>query len=540
MRPELKPPLWIVLGFASLHVALRLLSPHLHYFWETDDPAIAAGVAALLTDSPGDAYRYAPQAGYYRLVEAITWLLGSRVSVIPNAMIGLSVAAGIAVPLLALGTFPRELGLRERFAWALVLAANPILYWSGRYGNTAMPSIALIGASFFCLSRARSLRGEIAGLAFFGAAIWVRADAALVGPALALWLWQRHGSLRAVAGRLIGFGAVLAAFYAALWVLDPRMSKLASEVASHLTSPVFLSHFWDYLVLAFSPIPVFLAIWGMRGMLDARPRLLALVGVWCAMPAAFYFLTLTTPRYFLALVLPVGLCGALAALELIDRGARLLPRAIVVLAVAGLAGLHLLVPLDRLSPRFSFAVFETANDMTHDGPMHTGGFLYHGLLRGGWLRWSWAGGAFGEDAKFASVSRAALGALAASGSPKRVFVAVRGFPDCAFYYEIYRSGGIVTEVMPAAPGAVDLSHTAPTRWAIGPSELITANPNVAAFSLLASLPLGVGDEIWFTHDEDESVIAAKLSPGLAMEPIGGPGSPFQARRVVLMPAGESP
>jgi hypothetical protein len=529
MPNDRKPAAWAILAFVAVHFLARLASPQLHYFWETDDPAIAAGVAALIAESPGDTYRYAPQAGYYRVVEVLARLAGG-VHAVPAVMVALSTLASLVVPLLAFVALPRETTARERFAWALVLAANPILFWSGRYGNTAMPSIALCAGAFVLLSRARSVRGELASLAFFLGAVWVRADAVLVAPAFALWLWHRHGAWRPLLVRVAASAAALVSLYASASLLDPRMQGMADEVGSHLTSVLFVSHCFDYMVLAFSPVPLFLAIWGMRDMADMRARLLALVAAWCVPTVAFYFLTLTTPRYFLALVFPLSLCGALGALELIDRGARWLPRALAATLAVAVAGAHMLVPVDRLSPRLSRATLAGAHDQTHDGPMHTGAFLYHAIVRGGFLRWSWRSGGFGDSAPFARTSRRALAALASAPAGRTVFVAVRGFPESAFYYELYRAGAVVVETGATLGGPADASHTAPTRWRLGASQLITAQPLLPSFTAIEALPLNPGDEVWFTRMEDQALILERVP--YATSSIEGPGEPFIAARVV--------
>src|SRR5690349_6029052 len=81
---------------------LRGLAIFTGYFYQVDEVSLAAGAAALVRGNVARLYNYTPQIGYYRLVELIDRLLGSRVIFIPFIIKGLSAIAGAAIPTLAL------------------------------------------------------------------------------------------------------------------------------------------------------------------------------------------------------------------------------------------------------------------------------------------------------------------------------------------------------------------------------------------------------------------------------------------------------
>src|SRR5262249_6208848 len=160
------------------------------------------------------------------------------------------------------------------------------------YGNSAMPSVALLAVGVTILSNTPRPLTEGMGLALFGAAIFVRADAVLAFPAVAVMLHQRYGSLRTVVTRLAPLVAALGALYGTLWPVDPHMRGAVEDVTGHLTGP-FLTRFWDYLVWSTSPIILAFAVVGFRQLLAERGKLSLFVATWCLPFFAFYFASTT-------------------------------------------------------------------------------------------------------------------------------------------------------------------------------------------------------------------------------------------------------
>src|SRR5262245_46056625 len=114
-------------------------------------------------------------------------------------MIWLSIVAGTVIPICGFFLYRDELSRVERLLIAGLLAVNPILWMSSAYGNSAMPSVALLAVGVTILSNKPGVIAEGVGLALFGAAIFVRADAVLAFPAVA----ERAINLRSPPKRLL-------------------------------------------------------------------------------------------------------------------------------------------------------------------------------------------------------------------------------------------------------------------------------------------------------------------------------------------------
>src|SRR5262249_41511965 len=186
---------------------------------------------------------------------------GNDIRTIPIIMIWLSIVAGTVIPVCGFFLYRDELSRVERLLIAGLLAVNPILWMSSAYGNSAMPSVALLAVGVTILSNKPGVIAEGVGLALFGAAILVRADAVLAFPAVAVMLHQRHGSLRAVGTRVGPLVVAMGALYGTLWLVDPHMRGAVDDVTGHLTGP-FLTRFWDYLIWSTSPIILAFAVVG--------------------------------------------------------------------------------------------------------------------------------------------------------------------------------------------------------------------------------------------------------------------------------------
>ena len=366
-------------------LSARLLSASYGAFYEGDEMSIAAGVAGISHDSAAYLYRYGPQVGYYRLVEGINALIGGAVTTVPVVMVTLSVIAGTLIPLLGLFAFRADLTKVERWLLAGTLAANPILWTSSRYGNTAMPAAALVVAAVVLLSNRPPKRGELLALALFGSAILVRADAVLATGAIAVLLWRNHASFRGAAFRVGALGLVIAATFGVLFAVDPYMVDIFGEVARHLRTPD-RTRFFELLLWAISPIPLVYAILGLRDLEPSRRWLLAVIVAWCVPSMGFYFASTTTPRYFILPAFAIAMAAAVGMAGV----ARLAPRwprvawAVVLLT----ATLHLFVGLSNFYPNVRRSWLTDARVGSHDGDVLAGAFLYdsygrHSLMSAG-------------------------------------------------------------------------------------------------------------------------------------------------------------
>ena len=523
---------WIVL-IAALGGA-RFLCANYWYFWEGDDISIATGVAALVEGNTlSDMYRYGPQVGYYRLVQGLTWLGGGEVTHIPVIMVTLSWISGTVIPLLGLGCFPDRLNKNQRVALTLCLFANPILWMSSEYGNTAIVSLAFIGGAITLLSRRGSLE-ELFALLLFVAGVLVRADGVLCGPVVALLLWYRHQALGPWLKRIAGLGVMLAVVYGTLLLVDERMGRVFQDVSSHLKSTIFHSHFFEYALWAISPIPLILALFGVRDMIRIRDRMLVVVIVWCLPLFLFYFATMTTPRYFLLSVIPISICAVLGGTELIKDLHRHLGKASIAV-VFGAAAMHLLVPMDRIYPGHPREVVRNASVFTHDGHMWTGALIYHSVSPGGFLRRSVFNPGFGLDHAFPVSIESGLRDLADPTQTPRTIVLLYGpFPTSAFHFHAHAVGVQHVSRKPRDDSApADASFTSETQWQQGNVSIVALNTESNSYQTMKRFPVEAGDEIWLAKAKVENIatVQSKLPPGMQINTIDGPGKPIVAYRV---------
>jgi hypothetical protein len=350
----------------------RLLSASYGAFYEGDETSIAAGVAGITRDNAAHLYRYGPQLGYYRLVQSINAVFGSGVMTIPVVMVTLSVLAGTLIPLLGLYAFRGDLTRVERWLLAGTLAANPIIWTSSRYGNTAILAGVFVVAAVVLLSNRPAKRGEIAALVLFGAGVLVRADSVLATGALGVLLWRNHASIRAALWRVAALALTLAAVYGALFVWDPYMVQIFADVAEHLATPD-RTRFFELLVWAISPFPLVYAILGLRELEPSRRWLLATIAAWCVPSMGFYFTATTTPRYFLLPVFAIAIASAVGMNAVARLGSR---RLLAWGIVLGTATLHLFVGLSNFYPGVRRSWLTDARVPSHDGDVLAGAFLY--------------------------------------------------------------------------------------------------------------------------------------------------------------------
>lgn len=370
-------PRWWLPLFAGTLLLLRFAVANMGRFAEGDDISIAAGVAAVLRDSPGDAYRYGVQVGYYHLVAFITGLLGGRLLTIPDVMIALSVVAGVVIPVAGVRMFRADLTRGERWMVGALLAANPIVWQAGRYGNTAIVSVALTIVSAAILSNRPGWRGEAIAMLCFAGAISVRADSVLASAALLAMLWRTHRSIVRAALPLALCGVVVAGTFASLLLLDPRMSDVVRSVARHTINPI-KTRFLEFLLFGISPVPLLMAAAGARDLQRSRAYLLAILGAWIVPFTAFYFTNTTTTRYLMQLVSPLTIAAAVGVLGTLGASGwqRLASQTIVF----PLVFVHLLVGLSDFSPSQRRSWLTDAVLPSDDGPVYTGALLYKSFV----------------------------------------------------------------------------------------------------------------------------------------------------------------
>ena len=367
-----------VVLFAVGVFVLRALASGVGSFMEGDEISIASGVAAIVRDVPGVTYRYGVQFGYYRLVALLTMLAGGDLTRIPIVMSWLSLLAGVVITVCGLFAFRDELPRRERWLVAALLTANPIIWLSARYGNTAMPSVACTALAITLLSNRPRLGGEVLAMCCFALAITLRADAVLVSGGVFFLLWRHHRSIvRAALPLALVGGAILIVLFA-LKTWDPYMASVADALTSHIANPI-KTRFFDFLLWALSPFPLFFAAAGMRESQRTRPSFFLALLAWIAPPFAFYFTNTTTPRYLLQGVVPLTLAGAIGMWSFVESGG--MRRVASTTIVFGLGFLHLFIGMSEFFPSRSRSYLKDAEIPSDDGRVWTGALLYKSFVR---------------------------------------------------------------------------------------------------------------------------------------------------------------
>ena len=367
-----------IISFALGVLALRVLATAVGTLIEGDEISIASGIAAIVRGVPGVTYRYGLQFGYYRAISLLVSISGGDVRHIPVVMSWLSLLAGVVIPVCGLMAFRRELSARERWMVAAILAANPIVWMSARYGNTAMPSAALTAAAFTILSNRPKRWGEVLALALFAAGITMRADAVLVSGGLLVILWRTHGSLMRATLRVGAVGVVIAAIMLALRAADPYMESVGRELSSHIENPI-TTRFFEYLLWAMSPFPLLFAAAGFRETSRERSALFLTLLAWIGPPFAFYFTNTTTPRYVLQGIFPLAIAAAIGMLAFVEGSA--VRRRVAWGAILSLGFLHLFIGLSEFSPNDPRSIIKRAEIGSDDGKVWLGALLYKSYLQ---------------------------------------------------------------------------------------------------------------------------------------------------------------
>ncbi|MDZ4672923.1 MAG: hypothetical protein SGI84_00625 [Gemmatimonadota bacterium] len=511
--PIASPRGWLVAAVAGVLI-LRYLAAHFGAFSEGDEIALAAGAAAIHQEMPTDLYRYGVQFGYYRLVLGLAGLLGGGVYLIPDLMVWLSVVAGTIIPIAGLLAFRGVLAPRERWLLLALLVANPLIWQSSQYGNTAIVSVALTAIAAALLSNRPGGKGEALAMALFGAAMVVRADAVLVSSGIFALLWWHHRSVWRALMPLIATGAGVGTAFGLALLLDPRMGDLVRQVTSHTDNPIF-TRFPEFLLFAMSPIPLLLAAAGARDLQRERPALLAVLGAWVLPVAAFYFTSTTTPRYLLHTMLPLSVATAVGVWGSMARSGR--RRQLSGALVGGAAFLHLFVGLSAFSPQIRRSWLVDATMPSHDGPVYTGALLYktfrmgqsHPRQPGSLVRFRPST----ESEKSLTMAFDSLATGRHRGARVVLFVAP-GLSEITHF--LAQAAGV--QVQSFAPG---LPFNRATRMELGGAELVLVGMSHLRRSP-DDLPIRPGDEVWtlFTLREDaDAALAAERPAGVVLRPL---------------------
>lgn len=499
---------------------LRALSIISAYFFEEDEVSLAVGIAALVADTPGNLYRYSVQLGYYRGIEGLVRLLGVGISGIPWVMKGVSAVASVALPVAGLFLFKRELPVQQRLLVGLVLALNPVVWQSGRYGNSALLSTALSAWALAWLSNPGTRVERLGALTLLGAAVLVRGDAAFLWPVAALLILWTTGSWKTATVDVGVTGGGLAAVYALILLLDPRADSASTAISQHMSSTPSPSMFWEYLLWALSPAPAVFAVWGGRRLLEVNPKLLGLVVVWALPTLIFYFRATTTTRYFLNVCAPLALLSAVGMADAARCARQWLTRQQAWGLIGAAASVHLFVALGHVPPPTPIEHFYGGTFTTHDGPMPTGALLARGLLSSGSLLRALPAPSFGQQAVpfwEGPVFNAAVTALETSPPGRTVVVRLSGGFGHAMHYHLHAAGARYDT------GPRDSSwFWLDAIWLrLGDTRVFTVGNRAPAYRSMATLEVQPGDAVWLLGegdaDRDPTDLLSKLPAGLTLE-----------------------
>lgn len=524
-------PLLLVLFLLLL--AARSLGSLAVGFVEGDEAGIALGIAAMLTDTAGGLYRYTVQLGYYRLVEALAWLAGGGVATVPVIMKGLSAIAGALIPVAGFYAFRCELALQERWLLLLVLASSPVLWRSSQYGNTAVLALALSTIALVMLSNRPGRRGTVAALALLGMATLVRADTVLLAPLVLFLLHRSEGAWRPALGWSLAGAAAMALVYLVLFAVDPRIDSATVAVMDHMVGTTSPTMFWEFLLWAVSPLPLILAIWGLRDLSRTNLRLLGYLLLWLVPTLLFYFRATTTPRYFLNAVVPLAVAAAVGMRSLAHRLRTWVPASLAWATVVTAASLHLFLALGHFGPGVPGQVFRGATMGTADGTMPTGALLYstytdpNSFLRSLPDPQFEAGGRHGPDYPLMSE---VVRRLADPDAPQRTVIVLlpTDWPPMFHYHAL-------------AAGARYLYRPDDDVWwyaeiwlQLGNTRAMTIGTAGRHYPTLQRFDVDLDDQVWVLSDDafPDPGALERMPPGLALEPIAAFDANIRTFRVI--------
>jgi hypothetical protein len=505
-----------------LMFAGRLVFADYGFFYEGDDIFIATGVSALVNHNTGDTYRYGPQVGYYRLVQLICVILGSKVILIPYIMITLSAFSGALIPLLGFFIFRKELCFLERILLVFFMYINPILWTSSRYGNVAIVALLFCVISVVILSNEPNKAAEFIALVLFGAAIFTRADSVLLLPLIAWLTYLNHNSIKKMLTMGIVSGSILLVIYVIILLIDPRMDDIHSTVTAHLFNPNFPTMFWEYFLWSFSIFPIILAVMGFRELIIERSRIFSFIVIWCLPVCVFYYGSTTTPRYFLLIVLPVSLLSVIGLTRLAGILIKKYRPSFVWSILISLSSIHLFIGLGHFKPDSLTNIVREACFWTHDGVMYTGGFIYHGgLFHEAIKKGSFTFDKFGyKDPWFTSIKKEFGSKELFSSQERKIYLILdtgRGGNGGLLVHFLAQAAN--AEYISVPPSRSETPFATRTVFKIGNVTFVTFFSRNQIFKELDYLDAEAGDEFWELGNPTIEKIESKIPFGLSLIPI---------------------
>lgn len=335
--------------------------------WESDHSAKAAQILEianrrdfLLSDDLPDYYRLRLFPLYYSLSGVLQYAVGGNVFSLMNyASAFWGAIAGVALA----SAFRRTFGIHALWT-TFVLLAMPMFVITFSYGNEIAWALSLFCASLALVVRPGRASHVAAGVAV-AAAVFCRLDVVLLAPFWLGWaiLFLPTESNASWWRRLIAPTVGFLAASAILWVLIVRQLPVSDASATFVFAfnPMLTVAYFTY---PFNPSVVLVGAAGWL-MLWNRHRKYALVHLLLLIPAAYYILDLSTPKYIIWMLLFYGLPAA----YLLQYSRRAIQVAAVglicVWAVAGISNFGAFGPAQA-----SLWFVPTA-----DGPIPIGGYL---------------------------------------------------------------------------------------------------------------------------------------------------------------------
>lgn len=303
---------WVAVAAIILLSALALVAnPSMP--WESDQVIKAAQIMEianrrdfLLSDDLPDYYRLRLFPLYYSLSAGIQSAVGGDVFRTMNYVSALwGAVAGAALA----SALRRVFGIHPLWS-TFILLAMPMFVITFSYGNEIAWALGMFFVSMALIARPGRANHVAAGMAV-AASVFCRLDVVLLAPFWFGWAilfapseagapWWRR-----LVGPTIGFVATTAA----VWGLIVRQLPIGDASATFVFAfnPMLAVAYFTY---PFNPSVVLMAAVGWF-MLWKRHRNYALVHALLLVPAAYYILDLSTPKYIVWMLVFYGLPAAL-------------------------------------------------------------------------------------------------------------------------------------------------------------------------------------------------------------------------------------
>lgn len=365
-KPTLTDGRWIAVAAIIFLVALSLVAnPSMP--WESDQVTKAAQIVEianrrdfLLSDDLPDYYRLRLFPLYYSLSGGIQYAIGGDVfrgmnyaSALWGAIAGAAIASACR----------RVFGIHPLWS-TFILLAMPMFVITFSYGNEIAWALGLFFVSMALIVRPGRASHVAAGVAV-AASVFCRLDVVLLAPFWLGWaiLFAPSETNASWWRRLIAPTVGFLAMTAVVWTLIVRQLPIGDASATFVFAfnPMLTVAYFTY---PFNPSVVLVAAAGWF-LLWKQRRSYALVHLLLLIPAAYYILDLSTPKYIVWMLLFYGLPAAF----LLQHSQRVVQGAAVgLICIWAFAGIS------------NFGVFGPAQASlwfvpTADGPCPIGGYL---------------------------------------------------------------------------------------------------------------------------------------------------------------------